>query len=68
MEEVLIDTIRGLATEGVDFLIVEHDLDVVASLCSHVYVMTGGRILTQGTFAQISSDSRVVEAYLGLKA
>jgi ABC-type branched-subunit amino acid transport system ATPase component len=67
MEEVLIDTIRGLATEGVDFLIVEHDLDVVASLCSHVYVMTGGRILTQGTFAQISSDSRVVEAYLGLK-
>jgi ABC-type branched-subunit amino acid transport system ATPase component len=68
MEEVLIDTIRGLATEGVDFLIVEHDLDVVASLCSHVYVMTGGRILTEGTFAQISSDARVVEAYLGLKA
>jgi ABC-type branched-subunit amino acid transport system ATPase component len=67
MEEVLIDTIRDLAAEGVDFLIVEHDLDVVASLCSHVYVMTGGRILTQGTFAQISSDSRVVEAYLGLK-
>ncbi|MBX9651805.1 MAG: ABC transporter ATP-binding protein [Xanthobacteraceae bacterium] len=68
MEQVLIDTIRGLATEGVDFLIVEHDLDVVASLCSHVFVMAGGRILTQGTFAQISGDSRVVEAYLGLKA
>jgi ABC-type branched-subunit amino acid transport system ATPase component len=67
MEEVLIDTIRNLAAEGVDFLIVEHDLDVVAALCSHVYVMTGGRILTEGTFAQISSDSRVVEAYLGLK-
>ena len=68
MERALIDTIKDLAAQGVDFLIVEHDLDVVASLCSHVFVMAGGRILTQGTFAEITGDSRVVEAYLGLKA
>jgi ABC-type branched-subunit amino acid transport system ATPase component len=68
MEEILIDTIRGLAAEGVDFLIIEHDLDVVAALCEHVYVMAAGRILTQGSFAQVTGDARVVEAYLGLKA
>jgi ABC-type branched-subunit amino acid transport system ATPase component len=68
MEEILIDTIRGLATEGVDFLIIEHDLDVVAALCEEVYVMAAGRILTQGSFAQVTGDARVVEAYLGLKA
>src|SRR5580692_7876629 len=68
MEEILIDTIRGLAAEGVDFLIIEHDLDVVAALCEHVYVMAAGKILTQGSFAQVAADSRVVEAYLGLKA
>jgi ABC-type branched-subunit amino acid transport system ATPase component len=68
MEEILIDTIRGFAAEGVDFLIIEHDLDVVAALCEHVYVMAAGRILTQGSFAQVTADSRVVEAYLGLKA
>jgi ABC-type branched-subunit amino acid transport system ATPase component len=55
-------------TEGVTFLIIEHDLDVVAALCEHVYVMATGRILTQGSFAQVTSDSRVVEAYLGLRA
>jgi ABC-type branched-subunit amino acid transport system ATPase component len=68
MEEILIDTIRGLAAEGVDFLIIEHDLDVVAALCEHVYVMAAGRILTQGSFAEVTGDARVVEAYLGLKA
>jgi ABC-type branched-subunit amino acid transport system ATPase component len=68
MEEILIDTIRGLAAEGVDFFIIEHDLDVVAALCEHVYVMAGGKILTQGSFVQVTGDSRVVEAYLGLKA
>jgi ABC-type branched-subunit amino acid transport system ATPase component len=68
MEEILIETIRGLATEGVNFLIIEHDLDVIAALCDHVYVMAAGKILTQGSFAQVSGDARVVEAYLGLKA
>ncbi len=68
MEEILVSTIRGLASEGIDFLIVEHDLDVVASLCEHVYVMAAGKILTKGSFAQVVNDVRVVEAYLGLKA
>lgn len=68
MEEVLVATIRGLASEGVDFLIVEHDLDVVAALCDHVYVMAAGKVLTEGPFAQVVNDARVVEAYLGLKA
>ena len=68
MEEVLVATVRGLADEGVDFLIVEHDLDIVAALCDHVYVMAAGQVLTEGTFAHVVGDARVVEAYLGLKA
>jgi len=68
MEEVLVATIRGLAGEGVNFLIVEHDLDIVAALCDHVYVMAAGKVLTDGPFAEVVSDARVVEAYLGLKA
>jgi ABC-type branched-subunit amino acid transport system ATPase component len=68
MEEILVSTIRSLASEGIDFLIIEHDLDVVASLCELVYVMAAGKILTKGSFAQVVNDVRVVEAYLGLKA
>jgi ABC-type branched-subunit amino acid transport system ATPase component len=68
MEEVLVATIRSLVSEGVAFLIVEHDLDIVAALCDHVYVMATGKVLTEGSFADVVSDARVVEAYLGLKA
>ncbi|MGB7222691.1 MAG: ABC transporter ATP-binding protein [Bradyrhizobium sp.] len=67
MEEMLVATIRSLAGEGVDFLIVEHDLDIVAALCDHVYVMAAGKVLTEGPFTEVVSDARVVEAYLGLK-
>jgi len=68
MEEVLVATIRSLVNEGVAFLIVEHDLDVVAALCDHVYVMAAGKVLTDGSFTDVVGDARVVEAYLGLKA
>lgn len=67
LEEILVATIRRLASEGVDFLIVEHDLDIVAALCDHVYVMAAGKVLTEGPFTEVVSDARVVEAYLGLK-
>jgi len=68
MEEVLVTNIRSLAKEAVDFLIIEHDLDVVAALCDHVYVMAAGKVLTEGPFSQVVGDARVVEAYLGLTA
>jgi ABC-type branched-subunit amino acid transport system ATPase component len=47
------------------FLIIEHDMALVARLCSHVTVMGEGRLLSEGTFQSVSSDARVVEAYLG---
>ena len=68
MEEMLSTPFADLRRKAVDFLIIEHDLDVVAALCDHVYVMAAGKILTDGSFAQVVGDARVVEAYLGLKA
>lgn len=57
--------IRALCQDGMTFVIVEHDMDMVASLCDHVYVMAEGRNLTSGTFQQVVADDRVVRAYLG---
>jgi ABC-type branched-subunit amino acid transport system ATPase component len=68
LEQVLIGLIRSLVAEGVTFLVVEHDLDVVAALCDHVVVMADGRQLTEGSFGEVSRDARVLEAYLGLAA
>lgn len=50
---------------GKTFLIVEHDMDLIARLCDPVVVMTEGTFLTSGTFQTIREDPRVIEAYLG---
>ena len=57
--------IRALRDEGITFVIVEHDMDMVASICDRVYVFAEGRNLTCGSFKEIASERRVVDAYLG---
>lgn len=57
--------IRALRDEGVTFAIVEHDMDMIANLCDHVYVIAEGANLVSGTFQEVVADERVVRAYLG---
>jgi branched-chain amino acid transport system ATP-binding protein len=62
----LVDNIRELCAEkGITFLIIEHDMDMVMSLCNPVIVMSEGQKLAEGTPGEIRSDNRVLEAYLG---
>jgi branched-chain amino acid transport system ATP-binding protein len=62
----LTEMIRSLNTDhGKTFLVVEHDMDLIARLCDPVIVMTEGTFLTQGVFDTIREDPRVIEAYLG---
>lgn len=46
-------------------LMVEHNLSVVAELCDTITVLERGRVLTEGTYAEVSKDPRVLEAYIG---
>jgi len=52
-------------TEGKTLLIVEHDMNVVFSLCDRVSVLVYGRILATGTPGEIRNNAEVQEAYLG---
>ena len=62
----LVENIRRLNAEmGYTFCVIEHDMDMVADLCDPVICMAQGRVLTRGSFAEIRSDPRVLEAYLG---
>lgn len=51
--------------EGITFLVIEHNMDVIMSLCDRVWVLAEGRNLASGTPEEIQRDSRVLEAYLG---
>ncbi|WP_189191107.1 ABC transporter ATP-binding protein [Streptomyces albiflavescens] len=58
--------VRHLAdTEGCAVLLVEHDVAFVMRLCSRVVVLDLGRVLAEGTAAEVHADPRVREAYLG---
>jgi branched-chain amino acid transport system ATP-binding protein len=63
--ERIMDHIRELNQDGITFLIVEHNMDVVMSLCSTIVVMAHGEILTRGTPEAIRDDDTVLDAYLG---
>jgi len=51
--------------EGVTFLIVEHNMDVIMRLCDRIWVLAEGRNLADGTPTEIQSNAQVLEAYLG---
>jgi branched-chain amino acid transport system ATP-binding protein len=64
-----IDRIAALikrVAAGRTVLMVEHNLDVVASLCDVITVLTRGKVLAEGDYAAVSSNPAVQEAYLGV--
>ena len=60
------EMIRRLNRErGYTVVIIEHDMDLIASLCERVIVLAEGAVLTEGAMAAVRRDSRVIDAYLG---
>ena len=54
----------GIRADGVDLIIVEHELDVVERLCDTVIVMAQGRVLARGDMDELRANQAVVDAYL----
>ncbi len=63
--DVLATTLRQLAAEGIAVLLVEHVIDLVMAVSDRVLVLNFGRVLAEGTPAEIRADQAVLEAYLG---
>ncbi|MGB2926116.1 MAG: ABC transporter ATP-binding protein [Limnothrix sp.] len=51
--------------QGISFLVIEHNMDVVMSLCNHIWVLAEGTNLADGTPQAIQNNAEVLEAYLG---
>jgi len=53
---------------GYTILVIEHDMHVVEGISDRVIALDHGVKISEGTFVQVATDPRVVEAYLGTKA
>ncbi|TKT75724.1 ABC transporter ATP-binding protein [Aquamicrobium sp. LC103] len=62
--ERIADLIRSVS-KGRTILMVEHNLSVVSRLADRITVLARGKILAEGPYSEVSTDSRVVEAYIG---
>jgi branched-chain amino acid transport system ATP-binding protein len=57
--------LRIFAERKIVLLVVEHNMEFIMSLASHILVMHQGRVLEEGPPAAIQASRRVIEAYLG---
>jgi ABC-type branched-subunit amino acid transport system ATPase component len=60
------DILRKANRTGISFLVIEHNVEFINSLCDKVIVFEQGRKLTEGSPEDVRNDPRVLNAYLGL--
>jgi branched-chain amino acid transport system ATP-binding protein len=59
---------RSFLGDGTTIFLIDHDMGLVLNVCDYIYVLDFGRIIAEGTPAQIRKDPAVVQAYLGQSA
>jgi branched-chain amino acid transport system ATP-binding protein len=61
----LVSHIRELNGRGHTFVVIEHNMEVVMSLCRRIVVLSQGEQIAEGAPAEVAEDPRVLDAYFG---
>jgi len=62
--DLVIDRIQAINAQGVAVLLIEHNMEMIARLCPHVIVMAAGAKLAEGSPAEVSARTDVIDVYL----
>ncbi|HZT18528.1 MAG TPA: ABC transporter ATP-binding protein [Dongiaceae bacterium] len=65
---VILDTVQLMRRRGRTFLVIEHDMEFIRSICERIIVMDFGEVVASGDFDSVTQDSQVMRAYLGRPA
>lgn len=63
--QAAMDLIFRIRDLGLAVVVIEHDMRFIFNLCDRVLCLVRGELLVEGTPAQVQSDERVIEAYIG---